>query len=112
MYLADGVTNATLPKDVPAEGLTLELALRLLAERAAAGPSKKKGGRGRAVGSGKKAAPATAKKAAKKSAKKAAPKKAAAKKGSVKKAAQQGGTGESEIDARSSGGGDIPFDVD
>lgn len=73
MYLTDGVTNATVPKDVPADQLTLPLALELLAARAALGPPKKKAGRGR------KAAPAAAakkstpaKKAAKKSRKKAA----------------------------------------
>jgi DNA topoisomerase-1 len=40
-YVADGVTNASLPKDVDAEELTMEQALALLAARAAAGPSKK-----------------------------------------------------------------------
>ena len=72
-YITDGQTNATLPKDVPAESLTFELALRFLAERAAAAPSTGKRGRGKK---------ATKKSAPKKSAKKkAAPtKKTASKK--------------------------------
>lgn len=41
LYVTDGVTNASLPKGSTAEELTLELALRLLADRAAAGPSKR-----------------------------------------------------------------------
>jgi DNA topoisomerase I len=64
-YVADGVTNASLPKGSNPEELTLSEALNLLAERAAAGPSKK------AVK--KKAAP-------KKAAKKAPARKKAAKK--------------------------------
>ncbi len=64
-YVADGVTNASLPKGSNPEELTLSEALNLLAERAAAGPSKK------AVK--KKAVP-------KKAAKKAPAKKKAAKK--------------------------------
>jgi DNA topoisomerase I len=42
MYLTDGTTNATVPKNTPPEEVTFEFALKLLAERAAAGPSKKK----------------------------------------------------------------------
>ncbi len=65
-YVADGETNASLPRDAKVEELTFEIALDLLAVRAAAGGSKKK------------------KKATKK---KAAPKKkAAAKKTTTKKA--------------------------
>ena len=41
LYVTDGVTNATLPKDSTPEEITLELALQLLADRAAAGPPKK-----------------------------------------------------------------------
>ena len=58
-YVTDGTTNATLPKDVKPEDLTLEQAIALIDARAAAAPAK---------GKKKKAAP-----------KKAAPKKAAAK---------------------------------
>jgi DNA topoisomerase I len=63
-YVTDGTTNATLPKSIAPDQLTLEEAAQLIDDRAAKGPAKGK----------KKAAP---KKAA---AKKAAPKKAAAKK--------------------------------
>lgn len=114
MYLSDGVTNATLPKDVPAEGLTLELALRLLAERAAAGPSKKKAARGRGAAKAATAAAGskkTAKKAAKKSAKKATPKQAAAKKATTKKTLRSE-SGRSPSDSPELESGDIPFDVD
>jgi DNA topoisomerase-1 len=65
-YVTDGTTNATLPKTVTADALTLEEAAQLIDERAAKGPAKGK--------AKKKAAP-----------KKAAPKKAAAKKPAAKK---------------------------
>jgi DNA topoisomerase-1 len=42
LYVTDGVTNASLPKNATPEEVTLEFALRMLAERAAAGPPKKK----------------------------------------------------------------------
>ncbi len=41
-YVTDGVTNATVPRGTSPESLTAEQAFALLAERAAAGPSKKK----------------------------------------------------------------------
>ncbi|MGZ8997904.1 MAG: topoisomerase C-terminal repeat-containing protein, partial [Allosphingosinicella sp.] len=44
-YVTDGTTNATLPKTVSPEALTLEEAAQLIDERAAKGPVKK--GRGR-----------------------------------------------------------------
>jgi len=72
-YVADGVTNASLPKGVPPETLTFEAALELLAERAAKGPTKKAAKKG----------------GAKKSAGKAAKKKSAGK-GTKKKAAADG----------------------
>ncbi len=65
-YVTDGTTNATLPKTVAPEALTLEEAAQLLDERAAKAPAK-----------GKKKAPA----------KKAAAKKPAAKKAPAKKKA-------------------------
>jgi len=71
-YVTDGTTNATLPKTVDKDALTLEEAAQLIDARAAAAPAKGK----------KKAAP---KKAAPK---KAAPKKTAAKKAPAKKAAK------------------------
>lgn len=61
-YVTDGTTNATLPKTVEKDALTLEEAAQLIDARAAAGPAKGK------------------------AKKKAAPKKAAAKKPATKKA--------------------------
>ncbi len=78
-YVADGVTNASLPRDMNPDEVTLEKALDLLAERAAKSPPKKK------KGAKKKAA----KKAAKKTAKKAAGKKATKKKTAKKAAASE-----------------------
>jgi DNA topoisomerase-1 len=45
-YVTDGTTNATLPKSLAPDQLTLEEAAQLLDERAAKGPPAKKG-RGR-----------------------------------------------------------------
>ncbi|MGC4002161.1 MAG: topoisomerase C-terminal repeat-containing protein [Pirellulales bacterium] len=74
LYVADGVTNASLPKGAVAEETTLDQALALLAERAAAGPPAKKGrgAKKAAKKAAKSAAPKAAKKAAKKDAKKSA----------------------------------------
>ena len=47
MYLSDGETHVTLPKDMKPEDLKLEDALRMLAEKREAGPSKKKSTRRR-----------------------------------------------------------------
>jgi len=44
-YVTDGKTNATLPKDVRPEDVTVEQAIALIDARAAKGPAKKKGGR-------------------------------------------------------------------
>jgi DNA topoisomerase I len=69
-YITDGTTNATLPKTVSQDDLTLEEAAQLIDERAAKGPPK-----------GKKKAPVKKKAPAKKpAAKKSAAKKAPAKK--------------------------------
>ncbi|MFZ4734234.1 MAG: topoisomerase C-terminal repeat-containing protein, partial [Pirellulales bacterium] len=86
-YVADGVTNASLPKDADPQAFTLEQALEILAARAALGPPAKgrRGGfgrRGAAAGSGD--GETQAKKPA---AKKPAVKKTAAKKPAAKKAA-------------------------
>lgn len=64
-YVTDGVTNASLPKGMNAEELTLPQALQLLADRAAAAPSPK-AKRKAAKKAAKKAAPKAAKKATKK----------------------------------------------
>ncbi|WDF73541.1 type I DNA topoisomerase [Novosphingobium sp. KACC 22771] len=90
-YVTDGTTNATLPKAVEQDKLTLEQAIALIDEKAAKGPSTK----GKKKAPAKKAAPkkAAAKKAddgeaaAKPAAKKAAAKKPSAKKAPAKKAA-------------------------
>lgn len=42
-YVTDGTTNATLPKTIAQDALTLEEAAQLLDDRAAKGPVKKKG---------------------------------------------------------------------
>ena len=76
-YVTDGETNASLRKGDSVEELTMERALELLADRRAAGPSKKK---------------AAARKAPAK--KKAAAKKAPAKKAAAKKAPAKPSTGE------------------
>jgi DNA topoisomerase-1 len=44
-YVTDGAINATVPKEVPLEAVTLENALDWLAEKAAKGPAKRSGGR-------------------------------------------------------------------
>jgi DNA topoisomerase-1 len=68
-YVTDGTTNASLPKGTSVEDFTFELALNLLAERAAAAPNPKAKRK-----AAKKAAPKAAKKVAKKATKKAAKK--------------------------------------
>ncbi len=60
-YVTDGTTNATLPKTVTAEALTLEEAAQLIDDRAAKGPAK-----GKKKPAAKKKAPAKKKAAAKK----------------------------------------------
>jgi DNA topoisomerase I len=83
VYVSDGTTNATLPKDLAVEDLSLEKALDLLAERAARAPAG--GSPRRGAKRGKSAAPkAEAGDDAKPAKKKAAPKKKAAKKAAKK----------------------------
>ena len=96
-YVTDGETNATLPRTMAAEAVTLDEAVELLKARRAAGPSKKSA-RGRKAPAKKapaKKAPAAKKTAAKKApakktATKTAAKKAPAKKAPAKKAAKAG----------------------
>ena len=52
-YVTDGTTNATLPKTLAPDQLTLEEAAQLIDERAAKGPAPKKG-RARKAPAGKK----------------------------------------------------------
>ena len=66
-YVTDGVTNASLPRDVTVDEMTFDYALNLLKNRAAAGPSKK--------APRKRAAPKAAKKTVKKAAAKTATRK-------------------------------------
>lgn len=84
LYVTDGETNASLPKDASGEDLTMEQALELLAARAAAGPSKKKKAK-----AAKKASKKATKAAKKSSSKKTATKKATAKKKTAKKRAKK-----------------------
>jgi DNA topoisomerase-1 len=57
-YVTDGTTNATLPKTLAPDDLTLEEAAQLLDERAAKGPPAKKGRGRKAAAPAKKKAPA------------------------------------------------------
>jgi DNA topoisomerase-1 len=86
-YVTDGETNATLPKAIAAEAVTLDEATALLNARRAMGGTKK-AARGRKAPAKKASdAKAPAKAATKAAAKKAPAKKAAAKKAATKKAA-------------------------
>ena len=80
-YVTDGTTNATLPKTLAPDQLTLEEAAQLLDARAAATPAK-----GRKAAAKKAPAKKAAKEPAKKPPAKAPAKKAAAKKAPAKKA--------------------------
>ena len=44
-YVTDGATHATIPKSTEPGSVTLDQALEWIAEKAAKGPAKKKGGR-------------------------------------------------------------------
>ena len=66
LYVNDGETNASLPKDISGDDLTFEQAVDLLAARAAAGGSKKKTKRSSAKKSTTKKKTTASKKAGKK----------------------------------------------
>jgi DNA topoisomerase-1 len=87
LYVTDGETNASLPKDMQGDDLSFEQAVSLLEARAAAGPTKKKGARGKKAPA--KGAKKTAKKAARSDAPPAAPKKKASKKPAKKSSAKK-----------------------
>ncbi|MCI1834736.1 MAG: type I DNA topoisomerase [Bifidobacterium tibiigranuli] len=84
-YITDGETNRTLPKQYTPESIEVPEAFRLLAEKRAAGPVKRRG-RKAATSKSKSAAKSTAKKGA------AAKKTTAAKKSTVKTGAAKSGT--------------------
>jgi DNA topoisomerase-1 len=86
-YITDGATNATVPRGVQPDGVTLDQAVELLAERAARGPAKKAAKRTTAKRS-------TAKKATakKRTAKKTTATKTTAKKAPAKRAARKATT--------------------
>lgn len=69
-YVTDGEYNATLRKDDSVEGITIERAAELLAERRARGPAKKTAKKAAKKTAAKKATKKTAKKTTKKAAKK------------------------------------------
>ena len=90
-YVTDGEINATLPKAVTQEAVTLDEALALIAARRASGATGKKGRFKKAGGAKKTAAKKTA--AKKSPAKKAAAKKSPAKKTAAKKPAPKRAAG-------------------
>lgn len=90
-YVTDGETNASLPKGASPDEVTMEVALQLLADRAAKGGTKKKAKKKAAKKTAKKTAKkkTTKKAAAKKTAKKKTTKKAATKKAATKKSTKK-----------------------
>jgi len=87
-YVKHGSTNATLPKDITPEEITLDEALGLIAARVAKGPAKKPAKRAAAKpAAAKKPKAAEAKEPKKPAAKKAATKKAPTKAATAKKPA-------------------------
>jgi DNA topoisomerase-1 len=82
-YVTDGEVNATIPRALSPDAVTLDEAIALLNARRAAGPSKKPRRGARAGSKGAKAVGA-----AKSGAKKSAAKKTGAKKASAKKTAK------------------------
>jgi DNA topoisomerase-1 len=97
-YVADGTTNATIPRGQDPTALTLDEAVALLRDRAARGPTKKT-----AKKSAKKTAKKSVKKAAKKTGKKAAKKTTKATKAKAAKQTPAKQAGESGTAARAAG---------
>lgn len=98
-YVTDGETNASLPKGASPDELTMEVALQLLADRAAKGGTKKK-----------KAKKKTTKKATKKkTAKKKTTKKAATKKTAKKSTTKKAATKKTAKKAEESTSDEAPF---
>jgi DNA topoisomerase-1 len=85
-YVTDGTTNATLPKSLAPDQLTLEEAAQLIDERAAKGPPAKKGRKAAAKKAPAKKAPAKKAPATKAAAKEPAARTAAAGKPAARKA--------------------------
>jgi DNA topoisomerase-1 len=85
-YVKHGSTNATLPKDITPEEITLDEALGLIAARVAKGPVKKPTKKAAAKPTAKKAKAADADETKKPATKKPAAKKATTKKAASKKA--------------------------
>ncbi len=99
-YVTDGKTNASLPRTVDPSEVTMEVALELLAVRAAKGPVVRKRVTRKKAAPKKTAAKKTVKKAAaKKTTKKATAKKAAAKKTTAKKAVKKAPATDAPFDA-------------
>jgi DNA topoisomerase-1 len=97
-YLSDGQTNASLRKGMDPQSMTLPQALDLLAERAAAGPSKKKKASKKKGAAPKPAKTKTAAATKAVKGKKTAVKKAPTKKASSKKVKTDGNSDQSPAD--------------
>ncbi len=93
VYITDGTTNATLPKDIALDGLELAKAVELIDARAAAAPAKGRKGAARKTAAAPKAAPKAEAKAAPKAKAASKPKAAAKAKAPAKPRAATGKTG-------------------
>ena len=91
-YVKHGSTNATLPKDITPEEVTMDEALSLLAAREAKGPAKKPAKKAAAKPAAKKTKAADTDEPKKPAAKKAAVKKPAVKKTATKPTAKKTAT--------------------
>ena len=67
MYITDGETNRTVPKQYTAESIEPEVAFRLLAEKRAAGPRKRRSTKAKSSAKKTTAKKTTAKRTTKKS---------------------------------------------